>query len=196
MANRSDWIRVELSAAELAEADRVGRLQADYARKRGFRAKGMGGQEMHRLGWLGELAVARYEGVIRDSDWTWEADKRRGHDVAGWQVRTRSNPRYGLILNPGDAGRFLLALAHDQPAIWLVGWLLAADGFLLSTPRNDHDFVWHLVEQRHLHPLPEQHGYSRCAEKQLVDPGAVFWCEGCGGTHPISQHRLCRAGSA
>src|SRR5262245_3993260 len=193
MVTPADWICVQLTDTEIKEARRVAVLRQGHARERGFRRKGMGSIETDTIGRLGELAVARYEHSPLDSDWTWAADIRRGHDVAGWQVRCRSKPHYGLVLNPGDTGNYLLALAHDLPRIWLAGWIDAETGHHLATSRNDHDYVWHLVDPSHLHPLPEQNGYTRRGDPWLIDPQTLFWCEICHIRHPIIEHRECRS---
>lgn len=194
MVTPGDWIRVELSPDDVARAQKIGQLRQDYATRRGFKAYGLGSVETHIDGVMGELAVARYEQSEVDSDWTWEADKRRGYDVAGWQVRTRSRADYGLPINVKNQigkGDFLLVLSHQRPVMNLVGWISAVAGAEVGRWRYDHGVRWFLVEQRNLQPLPEQNGYGKRPHDWLVDPATPFWHEECHGVHPIAEHRIC-----
>jgi hypothetical protein len=161
-------IRIELDPAEVAAAADRARRQHDYATRRGFVAKGFGTFGTHFLGCQGEAAVAKWAGVELDPDWTWEADRARGYDVAGWQVRTRSRARAGLNLHRGDRGRFLLVLGHQAPVMWLFGWLDAADGFRLGERRESGtgDRAWWEVDQKYLRPLD-----GGVAEQLGGDPG-------------------------
>lgn len=197
MTTSADWIRVRLPAAYVRAAENQARNQQQYAARRGFTPKGFGNYDTHLTGALGEFAVALYEGVQRDPDWTWEADMARGHDVAGWQVRTRTQARHGLNLHRGDIGRFLLVYSHERPVMWLAGWLDAAEGFKLGTERHSGtgDTLWWEVDARHLAPLPQKNGWARREARWLVDPSTPFLCDTCRGFHPIGEHRRCRAGS-
>lgn len=183
MVTSASWIKVELSPHEIWDASQRGRSRFEYARARGFTPRGFGTLETNTLGCLGEAAVARYEGVRLDPDWTWEADKRRGHDVAGWGVRTRSWAGAGLNLHRGDTGKFLLIYGHEPPVMWLIGQLTAEEGFPLGRQRESGtgDRLWWLVDDHHLRPLPEQRGYRHCGAR-------LFPCELCRTAHPLRQH--------
>lgn len=190
MAIPADWIKVGLTPAEVARAEETGQRQRDYAISRGFKAKGHASVETHVRGFMGELAVARYEGVERDRDWTWEADRRRGYDVARWQVRTSS--RLGLRLNRGDHGQFIHVFAPPGTVLWLVGSIPAVEGFKLAVPQIQNGYTWYRVDPKDLHPLPAKNGYAPQGNHMLVDPQTPFWCEECHGVHPIIEHRECR----
>lgn len=148
-------VRVVLTAEEDAAAHERGELRWRAARERGFRPKGYGTRATNVLGCQGEAAVAQWAGVKLDPDWSWEADKRRGYDVAGYQVRCRSRAGMGLNLHRGDSGRFLLVLGHEAPVMWLAGTIDAAAGFRLAVPRRSGrgERDWWEVDQRHLDPL-------------------------------------------
>jgi hypothetical protein len=125
--------------------------------------------------------------------------------VAGWGVRTRPLAHYGLGLHRGDSGDFMLILAHDEPRMWLVGWISAAAGFQIGTLRSDgayrNESLWWLIEQKPLLPFPETAFFRRAETRQpfvkaTAESDAAFWCESCASTHPIREHKTCREGAA
>lgn len=203
MATRNDWIRVELDADEEREANRIARARRGEARSGGYQRAIQGTIREDLRGARGELAVAKWRGV-RHPGWggdvSWRADISRGCDVAGLQVRTAQRPGDGLALDAPprqpNAGKFVLALDHDAPIIWLVGWIDASDGYRVGKLRHDGvgQADWLRVGQGHLHPMAavdrditEDHSSA-----WLVDPQTRFWCEVCDASHPIIEHRLCR----
>jgi len=120
-----DWqrIAIELSEDEMRLCRDRGRQRQSYAEQRGFQAYGFASAELHTRGYLGECAFAKYLGIPVPSDWTWEGDRRRGHDVGGYQVRTAYSASGRLLIRPTDKpGNYVLLLTHDRPVIWLVGW--------------------------------------------------------------------------
>jgi len=139
-----------------------GRKRQSYADSRGFKPYGFASEETHTRGYLGEVAFAKYLGIPVPSDWTWEGDRRRGHDVGGYQVRTAYSASGRLLIRPTDKpGNYVLLLTHDQPTIWLVGWTTldwakkyGADGV---TPGGDPRPCKYL-DQRQLIPFPDIRG--------------------------------------
>lgn len=204
MSTPDDWIRVELTPAEVAGAKALAERCRSYGLKGRYgttmRVRGYASLAQHFLGAQGEFAVSRYCGspMPDADDWTWEADKARGYDVGGWQVRTCSKAHYGLNLHAGDQGKFILVFGHEAPVMWLAGWLDAAAGFDAGQLRHDGtgDTRWWRVAPSALRPLPEQRGFRKRGNRWLIDPEASFWCEACKGTHPIREHRICRGQAA
>lgn len=141
--------------------DRGGKRQS-YAEQRGFRAYGNASEETHSRGYMGELALSKYLGIPVPSDWTWEGDRKRGHDVGGYQVRTWYSAAGRLLIRPSDKdGTYVLLLTHDQPVIWLAGWCtldwanqVGVDG---TTPGGSPKPCKY-VPQRQLIPFPDVHG--------------------------------------
>lgn len=199
MSECEHWIAVDLTNEDLIKAElwAQGRqMRRTAARAAANRFTYERALDNHRVGILGELAVAHYENVIIPED-DWHSDQQRGYDVAGWSVRTRPKAHYGLGLHRNDHGRFLLVLAHDAPRLWLVGQITADQGFAIAALRHDGAYrderEWWLVEQCHLAPLPEQNGYTHRGARWMIDPRTPFYDETCGGVHPIIEHRACRA---
>jgi hypothetical protein len=199
MVTVADHIGVELSPSQLADAEEHGRWKYERWLARPYGALTA---ETCIHGIIGQDAVALYRGVpmVRRSN---EADLNAPDDVDGLQVRCRSKADYGLNLKAKDQGRFILALAHDLPVVWLVGGMTASEGLAVGTPmyhkgQGDHDRAsWYLVDQKLLHPLRERPGFSRRGEDGwLVDPQSPGWCDCCHEMHPIIEHRVCRAQAA
>jgi hypothetical protein len=164
-------VRVTLTAAECQAAITRGDLMHEYARSRGFKITGVSSRETAILGCHGEYAISRWCGVPVPKDWTWEADKARGWDVAGWGIRTVSGEGYGLNLKTGDDGPFILVLGHQarRGVLWLAGTftltrpiprrglVLAEEGAGLGHWREwgvgDRD--WYRVDQTRLSEVPD-----------------------------------------
>lgn len=119
------WVRVVLDPEEMDLAVEMGNRRQDHAEKMGYKPfGGFAGPQLHVTGYLGELAMSKYLGVPMPSEWTWAADKARGHDVAGWHVRSSSKPDGRLLLKPRDPeGNYVLVLTHDRPVCYVVGWI-------------------------------------------------------------------------
>lgn len=149
----SDYIPVELSRDDIQIAERYALFMRHEAIAKGFKPKGMGDISTHTTGMYGEIAVSRYLG-IDIPDIGYRNARKRGYDIGGWEVRTRSVEHGVLGLNADNSGWFILARSHDFPVIWLVGWIHSSEGFDVAQPRNNNDFTWYGVAEHHLHPLP------------------------------------------
>jgi hypothetical protein len=158
MVGRRDWVAIEMSIPEIASAQAEARRRDQAAIRAGARPRGSpeGTRRAHMLGLLGEDAVAKYFGLppVRDS---WHDDHRRGWDVGGISVRTRSQSHYGLLLRSHErTGNHVLALAHEEPhTIYLAGWIRAEDAWRHAVPgHGGGGGAWWIVDQEHLIPLP------------------------------------------
>lgn len=123
MSRPEQWIPVQLDHEQMNLCREMGQNRQGYADKRGLRPYGYASASQHASGYMGELVMSIYSEVPMPSEWTWEADKRRGHDVAGYQVRTSAKPDGGLLIRPTDKdGLFVLILTHQRPVFYIVGW--------------------------------------------------------------------------
>lgn len=128
-------IEVALTPYELVMATRVGMDRHLVASERklqdlyGGRGDWFDSLRRHVLGAMGELAVAR----VTNRYWDGSVNTfRSSGDVGHWQVRTRENPRYELIVRPDDPddARFYLArMVTDvpRPRLQVVGSLMGRD---------------------------------------------------------------------
>lgn len=92
----------------------------------GWRPKGKQAIRVRQMGYLGEFAFAKWLGV------PWRPDGRdhfrKVPDVAGWDVKTVSDPAHRMIVTPQDALERRCVLVIDQrPTFHIVGWFKAGD---------------------------------------------------------------------
>jgi hypothetical protein len=139
---------------ELEHAVAVGTRRQDEAINRRLKNKyGFKGDpyEVHVEGACGEYAVAKALGV------PWEATVNtfREADVAGYEVKTRSEQHYGIIVrpdtDPDDA--FMLAIGH-RPVYRVCGWISGREARRTEWWKTygDRPGAW-FVPQRALHPI-------------------------------------------
>ena len=141
-------------------AGEMGARRQAHAEEKGYKPfGGFASPKLHVTGYLGEMAMARYLGVPMPSGWDWEADKARGHDVAGWHCRSSSKPDGRLLLKPGDPeGNYVLILTHDRPTCWIVGWTTKERGRRLGFKEYLGDQPVKYVAQHLLISLPDVRG--------------------------------------
>lgn len=197
MAVSADWIGVELTEDDLhrvkiAAAERQANADLHDPERFGSAPEDRFAYDI--AGCQAELAFyERYQRKPWVQDLLRE-NQRRGHDGGGFEVKGRRKAHYDLPIKARDRCRwYVLALTHDAPMIWLVGWISRKDAWnLRERVPQLHRHPW-TVGQAHLHPLPERNGYTRRgAARWLVDPQTPFLCEDCGQMHPIIEHRGCR----
>jgi hypothetical protein len=149
-------VKIDLSEADINLAHNIATARMDDAIQHSRKPKGLGTYETNFQGALGEIAVSKWSGVDLEGDYSYIADVKRGYDVAGYQVRTRGKSWYDLGLHSGDSGRFILALAHDAPVIWLAGWIdidCAYVGMPGSHTMTTYDYTWICMPQLSLNPM-------------------------------------------
>ena len=133
MSRPEQWIPVQLDHEEMELCREIGRKRQEYAERRNFRPYGHASAEKHASGYMGEVVMSKYLGVPMPADWTWEADKRRGHDVGGYQIRSWSAPDGNLLLRPDDKpGLYVLVLSHQRPTFYITGWTTLERGKALG----------------------------------------------------------------
>jgi len=160
VTTRADWIRVELSADEVAEAERIAQIR-DRECVGWTPNTGTGGIDNHRVGALGEIAACQFFGVThpltgRDASYVHEI--ARGWDVAGYEIRARRQEWQGIALRPSDADRdpalkVVLALTHAAPVIWLAGWLTLGEALTVGEIKAVRGHAINFADQAHLRPL-------------------------------------------
>lgn len=105
------------------------------------------------LGRAGEYAVAKYLGV--DYPFVilpWEVPG--GGDVAGYEVRTRSNHNGELCTYPKDSDRvFILVTSVDCRLFVIHGWAHASETKHPDRWRDDLPYPCFVTPQKLLHPL-------------------------------------------
>lgn len=80
----------------------------------------------HAYGVIGEMAAAKVLGLT----FTGSVDTFRNHpDLAGVEVRLRSNPSWQLIVrdNDKDNAKYLLVRGVPPSAVEVVGWIMGRD---------------------------------------------------------------------
>jgi hypothetical protein len=153
---RSIGVKIDLSESDIGLAHDIATARMNDAIQHSHKPKGLGTYETNFQGALGEIAVSKWSGVNLDEDHSYMADVKRGYDVAGYQVRTMGKSWYDLGLHSGDSGRFILALAHDAPVIWLAGWIDIERAFLgMPGTRTitTYGYTWIRMPQSLLNPM-------------------------------------------
>lgn len=126
---------IELTTAELqaAEAEAHRRQSHNEAKRLKGRnnapASGQKALQMHRLGCVGELAVAKLLGLDRHL-FKHETAMRGSTDLPGGiEVKTRSNHRYDLLVQLDDDPNkvFVLATHEGGETAHVVGWINGRD---------------------------------------------------------------------
>ena len=121
-------MRVTLDWHEVRRGAEEGVLRNVHAmadnRKRRFDAGSS--WDAHILGACGEMAYAKCMGVY----WTADINTFKGKsDVAGVEVRTRSNHDWDLIIRKDDpAGRPYVLVTGEAPDFQIHGWIMCEDG--------------------------------------------------------------------
>lgn len=150
---------IQLSAKDVAWGEHVGLTRhLESVAKGRANAHGLSddfgiGLEKHRNGACGELAFCRVRGL----EWEASVGTFKDPDVDGiWQVRTRSEAWYDLIIRNDDAGNDLFVLVTGQrPHFTVHGYLLGREG---KQPRFVRRYggrpAAYFVPQNQLHRLP------------------------------------------
>jgi hypothetical protein len=120
-------IVVKLSSWEMLLAAQAGVMrQVENIQKERQTTYGAGGNEwqLHVEGCLGEYALAKYLGI----HWPGKG-KLRAFDVGEFDVRTRSQENYELILHPEDPDNRIFWLLCGRNGLYKVkGWILGSEG--------------------------------------------------------------------
>jgi hypothetical protein len=151
----TDPIVIRLSEAEMLTAAIVGaRRQAENLAKGRLDAHGArkaNGWQLHIEGACGEMAFAKYA----DRYWTGNLGDLDADDVGRWQVRTRSEHSFDLILHRTDPDdRAFVLVTGTAPVYVIRGWIMGRDGkreeYWSDPARNRPAFF---VPQAALHPM-------------------------------------------
>lgn len=151
---------VILSPSEMHEATEHGKLRHRVSVKDGRKDKSRGGGEaIHIIGALGELATAKVLGI----PWEKSINTFKAPDVGGFQVRTATQSHQGMIFRPGDDNPddifICVTRVHGPHFIvrgWQYGYICARDGPLTDFRHPErglvHNYPQHKV--RNLKDLP------------------------------------------
>ena len=113
----------------------------------------------HAVGAAGELAFAKALGIY----WNFSVDTfRSAPDVGGYEVRTRTNPRWDLFVrrNDSDSRRYVLVSIDDKCFI-IRGFILGSDAKQRQWLRDygNRGASAFFVPQSALWPIPELQPY-------------------------------------
>lgn len=159
MSHPEQWIAIQLDPEEMVHCRKRGNQRQQEAEERGFKPYGYGSAELHFRGYAAELAFSKYLGAQMPTGWDWESDVRRGFDVAGWHVRSRSKPDGKLIVKPRDPdGNYVLVLTHQIPVLHIAGWTTAERARRLGLNEYLGDRPIKVVSQNLLYPFPNVGG--------------------------------------
>ena len=142
------------------------RIALSVGRERAARAAARNSTEIiprpqvyaHAVGAAGELAFAKALGVY----WNFSVDTfRSAPDVAGYEVRTRTNPEWDLFIRPNDSDnrKYALVTIDRDKSFLIVGYLLGADAKQRRWLRDygNRGKSAYFVPQAALLPIPELH---------------------------------------
>ena len=77
---------------------------------------------------MAEAAAARYLGTEVPSDWSLEGDRRRGHDVAGFHIRSSlKGSSFMWRSHDYTTGTWIFACTEHAPVILLIGYLTGTE---------------------------------------------------------------------
>ena len=132
-------IEVTLTDYELAMASDAGRLRNISAVKRGYTSKISGREwQAHIEGACGEVAVAKCMGKY----WGGSINTfKSGGDIdsTGWEVRTRSDHDYDLIVRDDDPdGRVFILVTGLSPRFRVWGWIKSEEAKKENKWRKDY----------------------------------------------------------
>jgi hypothetical protein len=138
-------MNVTLTDYELVQAAMTGMLRQVSAIKRKYKSTLVGKEwQAHIEGACGEVAVAKAMGRY----WGGSVNTfKSGGDLdsTGWEVRTRSDHAYNLIVRDNDADERVFILVTGQaPNYQVRGWLKAADAKREEWKKNygGHGFAY------------------------------------------------------
>jgi hypothetical protein len=121
-------INIKLKWHELTMAAHIGTqrqiesLRDDKKDKAGYDGSGW---EINIEGAVGELVVAKYLNIYWDGSVN---TYKSGHDVGGYEVRTRSKSWYELLIRPDDKDDAIYILVTGKGFDYKIrGWLLGKD---------------------------------------------------------------------
>lgn len=126
--------RISLSPEQFARAEQEAIRRQTENEAKGLRgrnkapAKGAKALEMHRLGCVGEMAVAAYVGM-EQYVFTEASPVRNSEDLPGsLEVKTRSRHGYDLLIQiDGDPNKTYVLATYEGSEIELVGWIHGKD---------------------------------------------------------------------
>jgi hypothetical protein len=198
-------IPVFLAPEDRVEAERIARLRQKESE--GWTAN-TGSKTLSNdlVGARAEIAAARYFEIphpLHGKAVSHALERQRKWDVGGYEVRGRREAWHGITLRQSDRVRpadlkLMLILHHDYPLMWLVGWTTLGEALLVATEGESRGYPMWFVDKRHLTPFPETALYRRAPTAgphvaAVAASDLPFWCDDCERTHPIREHRLCRA---
>jgi hypothetical protein len=123
-------IHYTLTRAEMGWAKQIAQHRQSESERKGLRDShgfnGLNGIDLHLLGCVGELAVAR----MLNQEWDATVNTFKAPDQAGIvQVKTRSNHTYELLVRPDDKDNeiFVLVTCENFYNCRIHGWLWGRD---------------------------------------------------------------------
>jgi hypothetical protein len=151
-------MNVTLTEYELMQASMVGCLRYIAAIKRNYKSgtKFKAGWSEHVEGACGEVAAAKALGAY----WGGSINTfKTGGDLdsTGYEVRTRSEQNYDLIIRDDDPNdRIFILVTGQTPNYEIAGWLLAADAKQVEFKKDYGGYgPAYFVPRKHLRPMRE-----------------------------------------
>lgn len=126
----SKQIQISLNESQMAKANAEAERRQKYNESKGFGGRNRApkaGEEalrMHRIGCVGEMAVAKFLGA-EDSVFLDEAPVRGSSDLPGnIDVKTRAKHGYDLLVQlDDDPNKVFFLVTYDGQTIQLCGWI-------------------------------------------------------------------------
>jgi hypothetical protein len=173
-----------------AWAELVGTRRFERGQRRNRTLRGRGRSlEDDICGMAAEAAACIYFGAPL-ADISMAAERARGYDVAGYQVRATSHPGGGLRINQDEHhGRFLLAITastQSDGTVELAGWISGEEGRAKGEWKSTGGAEpWLRVDRAHLTPLGAdepvkpvgQPSMDERVAEYLADCAAAPWLE-------------------
>lgn len=148
-------IDIELSDEQLRVAEQEARRRQSQNEQRGLRgrnrapATGTKALEMHKLGCIGETAVAHYMGLERCLFSHQEARPGSSDLPGGIEVKTRSKHGYDLLVQINDdPDKTFVLVTHQDNTTRIIGWLKGHEAM-------KREYIRELVRGRPCYVVPQ-----------------------------------------
>lgn len=165
-----------LTAAEMAEANVIGERRQSEAVRLGYEEKygASGGIIIHRIGARGEAVFAKATGL----QWWRGVNRPNDPDVGGFEVRTRTEHDYDLIVRPDAKDRPHALVTGTGPLFIVWGWIMAADAkkpyWLRAYGERDKAYFIPKSALRSINEINLPHPPGHWSDGWLDDPEAKW----------------------